>query len=393
MNSFSRRALQRIGVGAVALAAATSVAGLTASPAHAGDATDLGVAITGETITAGADFKFVSVTITNHGPGVASGVVLHLDLSQLIATQVAVNLTDEGCTDKGSGKFDCPIGAEDVPASGGSTDWAYRFEPQGGAVQGPAGTFTVSVSHDGTDAVEANNSDSADIAIGPAGQDLSVYADDVRNAWKLDSDGFPAFDEDGPIEDGLLTPGKVGHFVYLVFNHGAVQLSGATTSISLPENVEFAFQRDECTYSDDNRTAQCTFPNLPMVPASQDELGEGEFRGWFISEPVAVAEGVTAPASLTGGEVSAEGIAEAPSIMSRSVATTPEGVAGATKDDIDPTDNTDEFTVFVAAKPGSGGSLPITGVQVGLIGGAGAAAVAVGAVLLFASRRRRITEV
>jgi LPXTG-motif cell wall-anchored protein len=42
---------------------------------------------------------------------------------------------------------------------------------------------------------------------------------------------------------------------------------------------------------------------------------------------------------------------------------------------------------------GGGGSLPVTGAQAGLIGGIGAVVVALGAVLFFVARRRKVVLV
>ena len=65
--------------------------------------------------------------------------------------------------------------------------------------------------------------------------------------------------------------------------------------------------------------------------------------------------------------------------------------------DVDPTDNSDEFSVYVSAQSGGGGGgggeLPITGMQVGVIGGVGLAVVIAGVVLLLVGRRRRMVLV
>ena len=83
------------------------------------------------------------------------------------------------------------------------------------------------------------------------------------------------------------------------------------------------------------------------------------------AEAIITAEEVAAPAALPRNFTRAQGII-----------------------DVDETDNTDDFTVFVAG-PGGQGPLPETGVKVGLIAGAGAATIALGVLLFVAARRRR----
>jgi LPXTG-motif cell wall-anchored protein len=56
--------------------------------------------------------------------------------------------------------------------------------------------------------------------------------------------------------------------------------------------------------------------------------------------------------------------------------------------DVDASDNSDEFTVFVAAAP----ELPDTGASIGLYAGTGGALVIVGGLLLLMTRRRRVAS-
>ncbi|MFV2101987.1 hypothetical protein [Micromonospora sp. LOL_024] len=68
------------------------------------------------------------------------------------------------------------------------------------------------------------------------------------------------------------------------------------------------------------------------------------------------------------------------------------GLSGA---GVDPSDNTDDFAVVVAAKGGfgDGPGLPGTGVQVGLIGAVGAGVLGAGVAMFLVSRRRRVVLV
>ena len=86
---------------------------------------------------------------------------------------------------------------------------------------------------------------------------------------------------------------------------------------------------------------------------------------------VKVSEDAVGPAALTDGVATAEAVlledlAAAPAALPRNFSRS-QGII-----DVDETDNTDDFTVFVAG-PGGQGPLPETGVKVGLIAGAGAA--------------------
>ena len=82
MTTRTRRALAWLS--AATLTAGGTVA-LAASPALAqrNDAADLGVTLTGTALAATATRKVVDVTVTNAGPGTATGSTLVLDLTGL----------------------------------------------------------------------------------------------------------------------------------------------------------------------------------------------------------------------------------------------------------------------------------------------------------------------
>ena len=61
--------------------------------------------------------------------------------------------------------------------------------------------------------------------------------------------------------------------------------------------------------------------------------------------------------------------------------------------EVDNKDNTDDFVVFVGTTGGGGGGLPVTGPKAIVIGGVGAAVLAVGVFLFMSSRRRRVVLV
>ncbi|WP_436681462.1 hypothetical protein [Micromonospora sp. URMC 105] len=219
------------------------------------------------------------------------------------------------------------------------------------------------------------------------GVDLLVLAPDVRSQVVWRADGEP------DVKKPILNPGDETTVFALIVNQGDMIADGVDLTMSLPKGVTFSTDLKECRYTADRRTADCE-SGLTRLKPGQD------LYGFF---PVKVAADLDAPVSLTGGavEVSSRGALPA---TERSLATTPSKLpsfltttapAGLAKD-VDPSDNSDNFAVIVAAPTGGeggGGGLPVTGPQAGLIGGVGVAVLAAGGALFVLARRRRVVLV
>lgn len=394
------RVLARIGAGTLGLVAA----GAFAAPALAADSADLEVRATGTTIAAGADGKFGSISLINNGPADATGITITLDISELDTDRVDTDLdmfADSGCSPRENDIIRC--GIEEVPA-GADVDFYLPLIRADGAT-GDAGQLTVTVEHAGTDPEPGNNSVTVDVTVGGNGVDLAAIADDVRQEIDLArSTTEPVFTED------VIQPGDTAAVVGAVVNQGDMTADGVKVTVTLPKQVTFAAEEDGCTYSADNRTIACDYDQVTLIPFSKYSGGEDRAAAafWF---PIKVADGVTAPVALRWGTFGAAALAqvefeEPVSTLSKEAAPRlPANVKllnGNEIPDVDASDNVDEFSVFVVAEGGSGGgdgdegggpTLPVTGVQIGLIGGFGAAVIALGGVLVLLARRRRVVLV
>jgi len=379
MNLLSRRVVRRAGTGAVALFAAAAVAGI-GSPAYAKDAVDLAVEVAGTTIAANASGKFGVVKLTNNGEGVVAAVDVEFDISDLDTSKVALALPPE--CDRDGDKIVCGLLEDFVPPPGGTTEVDFPMERKPGA-SGDAGTLTITATHAGTDPDMSNNTRKVNVSVGASGVDLRVIAFDVY-----------ALDADGNVTDKPVPPGDTSVVWVYVENQGDQPAAGVKLAVKLPEHVTFAVAEHECTHEVGDTETTCEY-NIPLVPVDDDESDADEVYsyGWFYW-PVTVADDAPTPSTLDGGTAAVE--AAAPILMAQSAAKVPANFTAEapspTLKDVDPSDNIDDFVVFVG-KEGAGGSLPITGVQAGLIGAAGAAVVVAGVVLLLLARRRRVVTV
>jgi hypothetical protein len=370
-----RKTLVRLGVGATALLAA----GAFASPAYADTTADLEIKVTGTTIAAGADGKFTSVSLLNHGPSDAAGILVTLDISGL--DQTKVHLNEDGCDPPADGKILCGIEG-DLIANGQDIDWLFPLEKVAGAT-GSAGQLTATISHEGTDPVPGNNSVTVDVNVGGAGPDLFVIAEDVY-----------AVDDAGDYTEEPVAPGGESVLWVYVENDGDMTANGVKMQINLPEHVSFAQAEPDCTHAVGDAATTCTYTTAVLVPAKEDtNEGDESFSfGWFFF-PVTVAEDAPSPATLKG-VASAQALPADPQPALLSKTAPPANMTEVGPEaDVDPSDNTDDFTVFVGKPGGSGGGLPVTGAKAGLIGGVGAAALVLGAMLFVAARRRRVVLV
>ena len=374
---------------AAALLASGAVTALGA-PAHAaGTETDLAVTAAGTRMTDGVEGKVAWIKVANQGEGTPSKVLVKVDVSKVDDEKMVVApITFGGCDVTGESKlelFTCELDKDEIPGPGETTEVLvvlFKMDPD---VTGPyTAPVTISIeSPDDTD--DSNNSIDVDVELTPeSGVDLGVVVPDVKTRFDLDT-----FDEKGP-----LRPGDATLVWSLVMNQGDQTAKGLKLTYQLPKGA--TFQRiDGCEGGDNGRTVVCEDKNFLLEPNMFMEF----------PLPVVVDEGLDAPATLKGGslEVTAFGAlpVDAPAIH-RSAAKPAFAKAQVREAeesdfaDLDPSDNTDDFAVILAAPTGGGGGgggLPVTGVQAGLIGGVGAAVVVAGAVLFLLARRRRVVLV
>ncbi|HCT76242.1 MAG TPA: hypothetical protein DGT23_06545 [Micromonosporaceae bacterium] len=380
MNMRFRRSIRRAGIGATAFFAATAFA---APAAFAADTTaDLELKVTGSTLSAGADWKKASFTVLNHGPQSASVIRFQADLTGLDASKVEFDWPYD-CEPE-SGKLDCVI---DVPIAAGEA-WDYTFGlKRKSNVAGSAGTLKFEISAP-EDQNTANNSKSVEVVLSAnGGVDFATFAYDIYG-----------LDGNGKVSDEPAQPGEVTLFRGFAANYGSKVAKGTRVTIKLPTDVTFTEEEPGyCSFKVGDSTGVCeykedialpydankTYPAPPIYPDYVAGFG-------FM---VKISENAAGPVTLTGGELTVEAIEEV-------AVETPVPAAGAKRanapaaselKDIDPSDNTDEFVAYVAAKGGQGGGLPVTGAQVGLIAGVGLGAVVGGGFLLLMARRRRVT--
>ncbi|HET6213974.1 MAG TPA: hypothetical protein VFE14_14010, partial [Micromonosporaceae bacterium] len=343
MNVLSRRAGARAGVVAAALLAV----GAVAAPAYADDTADLEITFTGTTIAADASGKFGAVSLVNHGPSAASGILVTLDVSALDKTKVTVDET--GCDPEAGGKILCGIEG-DVIANGADVDWFFPLVKATGAT-GAAGKVTATIEAETTDPNPANNTVTVDVSVGGSGADLSVVAPDVYQ-WDATNKEYT---------NKPVVPGGTSRVLVFVENDGDQTATGIKLTITLPAHVTFTETEPDCTHKVGDSTTTCEYADAELIPADQDKdpaAAPYSWGGFWWS--VKVADDVASPSTLTGGTATADAMAvpAAAPMLLKSVPTPPENfIPGTEVKDVDPTDNTDDFSVFVAndLPPASGG--------------------------------------
>ncbi len=366
MNARTGRTWARLAVGAIAVLAASAFA----SPAYADTTADLEVELTGTTLSPGSDGKFGSLSILNHGPSDASNVTLAFDISALDDTKV--ELFGVECGEDA----DVIICDGLTIKNGEDADFIFPLIKAAGATPGAAGALSVTVTHEGTDPDLTNNSVTVDVVISDSAKpDLTVVAFDV---YKVDGSGDP-----GEITDQPIPPGGTSNLWILVLNQGDETANGLKLSITLPEHVTFTTpEPGDCTHAAGDGTTVCDYDDVVLTEAGTDDS-----EGFFFFE-VKVSEDAVGPAALTGGLATVEALATGDPVEIAPAAQPRNFSRALGIIDVDETDNTDDFTVFVAG-PGGQGPLPETGVKVGLIAGAGVVTMALGVLLFVAARRRR----
>jgi hypothetical protein len=386
MNVRTRRSRLRVAVGASALLTTVALVGL-AGPAHAADGADLQLVVSDKKIAAGSLGKIFTVAVKNTSDVDASAFDVEFDLSGLNDKVKVDPLTDiTGCELAGA-KITCSF-TDLALAKDLAIKIPFGLDQTAGAI-GDAGSFKVSVLSE-SDPNKANNEATVGVEIPGSGVDLGVFAFDVY-----------ALDASGAFTDEPVAPGETSIVAAGVANQGDKIADGLKVSVTLPNYVTFTEVEDGCTYTSDNRTVTCDYKGLVLAPGKVDltqPFGVGAFF------PVKVASNAPGPVNLTGGTFSAAALAEtdpadASSLAKLSSSKLPnnfKALTAADVKDIDLSDNTDDFTVFVGAPAsggGGGGGLPVTGVQAGLMGGIGGAALITGAVLFMVARRRRVVLV
>lgn len=363
------RALARTGAAVAGFVVASSV---FVAPAFADTTADLGITIDGGTISVDSDVKDIAVSLTNAGPSDATDILVVLDVSGLLKDKVSVS--SEGCDPVDEeGHILCGIEGDKIPV-GVDIDWFFELSKVAGAT-GSAGSITASIFHGGDDNNAKNNSFTREVTVGEQGVDLGVWAPDVYQ-WD-DAAKFFTLEPIAPGGESL---------VYVeVINYGGATAQGFKIDLQLPEHATLTEPEPDCVFSADLTSASCEYEELSLEPyATSSKVHQ------FVW-PIKVA--ADAPGEpLVGGNVTVDAMGikkvEEPTLTRKSnvaPAELPEHFK-----DVDATDNSDDYTVFVADTSGGGGGLPLTGPATAGIAGGGAAILALGLVLFFAARRRRI---
>jgi uncharacterized repeat protein (TIGR01451 family) len=370
-------------VGAAGLLAAGALAA-TATPALAAGDADLAVSAKGVTVSVGALVKLGSLTVANRSDVDAKGVTVAIDVSSLdMSRAVVVPPTNATCRIEGDGTlFVCPIG--DIAAR--STYKEDLPVAVTGEETGAAGVVKLSVQHEGTDPDKANNAVEVPVAVGGNGVDLRVRAFDVPT------------DEGGTV--GTVAPGETAFLTFQVSNQGTQTSKGLKLTIKLPRHTTFVGEYEGCTMGARRSAVDCYFPKLLVLPLLDPaaQVLEGGFE-------VAVSSKATGGVTLTDGAVTVAAtgavskgdVPDEAAIMRQSAASLPSYLEfAAAPKDVDATDNTDSFVVYVADAGGEGGGdggLPVTGPAALAIGAGGVAVLVAGLVLFLVTRRRRVVLV
>jgi hypothetical protein len=378
MGGFIVKLIGRLAVrlGASAMVAAAGLA-VTALPAGAAAGVDLAVSVRSGVVAAGSEGKVFTAQVTNLGDTKSGDFDFVLNLASLDTTKVTVALPtdlDEFCEPVSGAKIECGFG--NVLVRNDSLEIPIIIKPVSGATAGPVGSFAVSATTAG-DTNTGNNSATAPVSVSKPGVDIVVWADDVTAGRDGDTG-----------EAKRVAPGAVGEVAFLFANDGSAAATGIELVFTLPQHVSVEGNLVGCTVSGNKVT--CNIPGLLLLP---NEYVEAEL-------PVRVAadapQSVELKGSLQGRSL---GVAEALTEDARNKATrqAPSWVKIAADqfnpNEVDNKDNTDDFVVFVGTTGGGGGGLPVTGPKAIVIGGVGAAVLAVGVFLFVSSRRRRVVLV
>lgn len=392
MKVGTRHAWERAGAGAVAqlltgsLVLTCALIG-TGGPAQADPAprADLSVSAVGTPLTTDttrARARSFKVAITNSGPHTAQNVVLEVDLAGLDRAMVGY-LAPRGC--RGSGqRYRCSFGPV---ASHGVMEFSVAVYSRGGT--GPAGSLAVSVTSGTADPDRSNNSAEVQVEVVARSFDLVAVAFDVY-----------AGDDTEPVELLPVAPGHRAWLRWFAVNRGSGGSRGGATrgvsyTVALPAHVTFAEHREGCAYSPDNRRMTCQDPDAV--------LARGTASG-YVADPVrVVVDRLARGPVLVGGTVSAYALeqltADAVARLDTAAGPRVKALTETQQEQLAEAatgGNAARYNVHVSVRQlaaGSGGGLPITGAQAGLVGVVGLAVLAAGGVLFVMARRRRLVLV
>jgi hypothetical protein len=371
-----QRALLRTGAATIGLVAVAAFA----APAVAADGTDLEVRLDGGTIAEGAERRMATVSVINNGPYGATAVTIAYDFSGLIKEKVTVDMSFYDMCDVDGDHVVCGVTETGTLDNGADIDLDLPLVKVAGAT-GDAGSVSATVAAEGVDPTPANNKSTLPVKIEGEGVDLNVWAPDVYQ-WDAEAKFFSTT----PV-----LPGGTSRVFAVVWNRGDKVADGIGVALQLPEHTTLTTPEDECQFGPDNRTAVCAYPEAVIQPEVHDLDGSFGAFAWEIK----VSEDAPGPVALTGGEIVFTALAEKDVEPTEDARTaTPEQPEGMPDDfrDVDWSDNIDEYSVFVGENGGAGGGgpLPVTGPAAAGIAVGGAAVLALGLVLFFAARRRRI---
>ncbi|MEU5911180.1 LPXTG cell wall anchor domain-containing protein [Micromonospora sp. NPDC047527] len=415
MTAFHRSTLARAGV--VALLAAGGLA-TVAAPAQAAAEADLALQPLSYQLAQGVkeakakpfkfqvdntrstvDAKDVRVTVETKG------------LNRKVGFLVPVGCDVTGTT------FSCLLG--DL-AAGTTEDFGIPLFSTGG--RGDAGKLVVTISSATTDPKLDDNTVEHEITVTEPGYDLTAWVQDVYANVTVDGD------EAGEPNLRPLKPGETAPLDWAIYNDGSRKATGVAYGITLPAGVTFAELPEGCVEQPLGGFANAYCEDSGVV------LKPGQFytAGVRVKVGADVTESVLRPGFLWafGLDAAAGSPEEQPKVAT--------GAQRRAFTEADEVDNSAQFDVFVdltvqptptptptatptadptatptpggttspdattspgvttspAAGGGSGGGgLPVTGVQVGLIGGIGGIILLVGGALLVLSRRRKVVLV
>ncbi|RSM68428.1 hypothetical protein DMB66_13115 [Actinoplanes sp. ATCC 53533] len=394
------RHLTRIGSAALLAAGAVTI---TATPALAAEV-DFGVDL--RSIT-GLGVTVVEATITNHGTTTPDKLTLALDTSTIDESRVTI-IGPAGCPASGA-VLECKdLGKNDgLPKPGKSASVRAVFWRPAGAAPGTVGELTATVTVE-TDSEAANNSKRIPVVTptdrSPA---LNVSAETVSQLEDLTSSGGVSTTGDyaEQYNGKPIPPGGKSQAFGEIYNYGAVTTTSVRTVGKLPEGVRFITDGlANCEFSADKRSATCVWDDARMGPFIFDPEIDKNDSSYRIAMPIVVDKDAKGPADLTGGEWTVAAVTTAePKLDERAREAAQSNAASLARGQEFTTDENVAFAVRVGAAVTGGGSgngggtgggsddpsLPITGPTTATVLGTGAALVALGVFLAYASRRRK----
>ncbi|MEV4811073.1 LPXTG cell wall anchor domain-containing protein [Micromonospora avicenniae] len=406
MKPFHRSALAR--AGAVALIAAGGLAAV-ATPAHAADEAELHLTPLSYELAKGvkeAKAKPFKFQINNTSAVDAENVTVKVETAGLKPKKVGF-LVPDGCQLTGTA-FTCVLG--DLPG-GTVEDFGIPLFSKGG--KGDAGALEVEVSAANADNQTDDRKVVHDITVTKPGYDLTSWVQDVQANVVVN----------GAVQDEPdLKPVPRGETVPLdwaIYNGGSRKATGISYVLTLPAGVGFAQKPAGCVEQETvGGKAQllCDDPGAVLKPGeyyttdvrvkvgddvTEPVLKDGELFAISLDaaegQPVEPARVATAQQRKAFTEVDLgdnqalfEAFVElsAQPTASPSPSVTPTGEPTAT-----PSPGSSATTTPAPGGGGGDGGLPVTGVQVSLIGGIGGAILLAGGALLLISRRRRVVLV